>query len=149
MGDLARDLYDEDFFAWTKVQAKALRVIAAGQRNLTIDAANLALEVEDLGKDQRNACRSQVRTIIEHLLKLQLSPAEEPRGGWERSIMLARAALDDRLTKSLEHDLEARLDKLYGQAAALARQSLESHGEHEAAACIPKRCPFTLAEIKG
>lgn len=149
MGDLAGDLYDDDFYAWTKIQAKALRAIAAERRNLAIDAANLAEEVEDLGKDQRNACRSQVRTIIEHLLRLQLSPSVEPRGGWERSIMLARAALDDRLTKTLERDLVANLDKLYAQAAALARQSLERHGEHEAAACIPERCPFTLDEIRG
>jgi hypothetical protein len=102
-----------------------------------------------LGKDQRNACRSQVRTIIEHLLKLRLSPATEPRAGWERSIMIARAALDDRLTGTLEHDLEANLERLYRQAAALARQSLEAHGETDAAACIPERCPFTLDEIRG
>ncbi len=127
----------------------ALRVLAAERRNLTIDAARLAEEVEDLGKEQRNACRSQVRTIIEHLLKLQLSSASEPRAGWQRSISMARIALDDRLTKTLVRDLETNLDRLYRQAADLARQSLEAHGEHEAAASIPTRCPFTLGEIKG
>ena len=149
MGDLAHDLYAEDFYAWTKAQASALRVLAAERRNLTIDAARLAEEVEDLGKDQCCACRSQVRTIIEHLLKLQLSPAVEPRAGWERSVAMARIALDDRLTKTLERDLEANLDHLYRQAAQLARQSLQTHGEHEAAAGIPARCPFTLDKIKG
>jgi len=149
MGDLAHDLYDDDFYAWTKVQAKALRALGAEGRNLPIDVLHLAEEVEDLGQEQRNACRSQVRTIIEHLLKLQLSPATEPRAGWERSILMARAALDDRLTKTLERDLEAQLARLYAQAAELARQSLEAHGEHEAAANIPPTCPYTLAEIKG
>jgi hypothetical protein len=149
MGDLAHDLYDEDFYAWTRAQATALRALASERRNLPIDVLHLAEEVEDLGKDQRNACRSQVRTIIEHLLKLQLSPASEPRAGWERTILLARAALDDRLTKTLELDREANLDKLYAQAGTLARQSLEAHGEHEAAACIPANCPFTLDDIKG
>lgn len=149
MGDLAPDLYADDFYAWTKVQAKSLRAMATERRNLTVDAANLADEVEDLGKEQRNACRSQVRTVIEHILKLQLSPATAPRAGWERTILLARAALDDRLTRTLERDLEANLERLYSQAATIARQSLETHGEHEAAACIPAKCPFTLDEIKG
>jgi len=149
MPRLARDLYENDFYAWTKAQAAALRTLAAERRSTTIDAARLAEEIADLGKDQRNACRSQVRTIIEHLLKLQLSPAADPRAGWERTILLSRAALDDRLTKTLEHDLEATLDRLYGQAATIARQSLEAHGEHEAAACIPAQCPFTLDEIRG
>lgn len=148
MPRLAADLYEDDFYAWTKVQAKALRLLAAERRNDTIDAERLAEDVADLGKEQRNACRSQVRTIIEQLLKFQLSPNPEPRAGWERSILLAQAALDDRLTRTLERDLDANLDKLYGQAASFARQSLERHGEHEAAACIPAQCPFTLDEIK-
>ena len=126
-----------------------MRVLAAERRNLTIDAARLAEEVEDLGKDQRNACRSQVRTIIDHLFKLQLSPADEPRAGWQRSIAMARIALEDRLTKTLERDLETDLDRLYRQAAHLARQSLETHGEYDAASGIPERCPYTLGEIKG
>ena len=149
MPRLAADLYEDDFYAWTKVQASALRALEAERRNLPIDVLHLAEEVEDLGKEQRNACRAQVRTIIEHLLKLQLSPSPEPRAGWERTILMARTALDDRLTKSLERDLEGQLAKLYAQAAELARQSLEAHGEHEAAASIPERCPFTLEEIKG
>ncbi len=148
MPRLAADLYEDDFYAWTKVQAKALRLLAAERGNDTIDAERLAEEVADLGKEQRNACRSQARTIVEHLLKLLLSPSPEPRAGWERSILLARAALDDRLTRTLERDLEANLGKLYGQAATFARQSLEARGEHEAAACIPGKCPFTLDNIR-
>jgi hypothetical protein len=149
MGDLAQHLYDEDFYAWTRAQARALRGLASERRNLPIDVLHLAEEVEDLGKEQCCACRSRVRTIIEHLLKLQLSRATEPRAGWERSILMARASLDDRLTKTLERDLETQLTKLYAQAATLARQSLEAHGEHDAAACIPATCPFGLDEIKG
>ncbi len=149
MGDLARDLYAEDFYAWTKAQAKVLRALASERRNLPIDVLHLAEEVEGLGTERRNACRSQVRTIVEHLLKLQLSPAVEPRAGWERSILLVRASLDDRLTKTLERELDANLAKLYAQAADIARQSLEARGEHDAAACIPATCPFALDEIEG
>lgn len=100
-----------------------LRGLASDRRNLPIDVLHLAEEVEDLGQGQRHACRSQVRTIIEHLLKLQLSPRPEPRGGWERRILMARTALGDRLTEPLEHDLEANLQRLNRHAATLARQS--------------------------
>jgi hypothetical protein len=62
---------------------------------------------------------------------------------------MARAALDDRLTRTLQRHLEAQLQHLYHQAATIVRQSLEAHGEHEAAAGIPAKCPFTLDDIKG
>jgi len=143
------DLYESDFYAWTRAQADALRRLAQQRRNLSIDAARLAEEVDDLGQQQRHAVRSQVRLIIEHRLKLELSPASEPRAGWERTVLLARAALGDRLTPSLERDLEANLERLYRQAATLARQSLEARGELDAAAAIPKTCPYTLPDIRG
>ena len=36
-------------------------------------------EIEDLGESERDAVRSQIRRIAEHLLKLARSPAEQPR----------------------------------------------------------------------
>lgn len=72
-------LYEEDFYAWTKNQAAALRRLAAQRWNGPLDLANLAEEVEDLGKTERNAVRSRLRRIIEHGLKLEHSPAPEPQ----------------------------------------------------------------------
>ena len=40
------------------------------------DRENVAEEIEDLGKSERDAVRSQVSRILEHLLKLAYSPAE-------------------------------------------------------------------------
>jgi hypothetical protein len=63
----------------TKAQAKARRGSASERRNLPVDVLYLAEAVEDLRKEQRSACRSEVRSIIDHLLKLQLSPPGTPR----------------------------------------------------------------------
>jgi hypothetical protein len=49
----ARDLYEEDFYAWTQAQAKELRRFARLRPNLPLDLGHIALEIADLGKEQR------------------------------------------------------------------------------------------------
>src|SRR3546814_1610136 len=80
------ELYDTDFYAWTKAQADRLRRLEATRANLDLDLPRLAEEVEDLGKSERNTLRSHLRRIIEHCLKLEWSPATDPRGSWRLSI---------------------------------------------------------------
>lgn len=79
--------YDDDFYAWTQYQAKVLRELRTDDNRF--DREHLAEEVEDLGKSERDAVRSQVRRIIEHLLKLAYSPAAGPRYEWMGSILEA------------------------------------------------------------
>jgi hypothetical protein len=81
-------LYDEDFVRWTEEQAAALRRAKSqsltGTRgsNLPLDWENLAEEIESLGKSDRRELRSQITRVLRHLLKLEASPAAEPRAGW-------------------------------------------------------------------
>ena len=77
-------LYDEDFLRWTEEQAAGLR--RAKVSNLPLDWENLAEEIESLGKSQRRELGAQIRRILHHLLKLEVSPAEEPRAGWRASV---------------------------------------------------------------
>lgn len=133
------DLYEEDFYAWTREQAAALRRLAVERRNLPLDLEHLAEEVEDLGKEQRNAVRSQLRRILERRLKLEHSPAREPRLGWQASILEALAEIEDRLTPTLRRDPAARLPALYERARGLAALALAARGEREAAARLPDR----------
>ena len=65
----------KDFYLWVERRADLLR----RGRFRDLDLAHLIEEVEDLGINLRNASRT--REIILHLLKLQYSPAVEPRGG--------------------------------------------------------------------
>jgi hypothetical protein len=113
----AERLYDEDFYAWSQDQAKTLRRLAATRPNAEIDFLHLVDEVADLGKSERDTVRSHVRTIIEHLLKLEHSRATEPRAGWLVTVQKARVALEDKLTRSLMRDVRVSLSKLYAHEA--------------------------------
>jgi len=96
MTDL-KTLYEQDFAAWSKQQAEALRAAGRGGSNQPLDWENLAEEIEDLGISQRSALRSQIMRIIQQLAKLEYSPSVEPRNGWRRTIRLARAQAQRRI----------------------------------------------------
>ncbi len=112
------DLYEADFYAWTQLQARALRRLADTRPNLPLDLAHLTEEIRDLGKEQRNALRSWTTRIIEHLLLLQHSAATEPRRGWIGEIVDFRSEIEDRLTPTLRRDLQRQLPVLYDRATA-------------------------------
>jgi uncharacterized protein DUF29 len=145
---LERDLYDADFFAWTRHQSKELRRFARTRPNLPLDLGHLAEEIADLGKEQRNALRSWTIRIIEHLLLLEHSPAKAPRRGWRREIMTFRDEIDERLTPTLRRDLDRQLPRLYAKARRRALLDLQPH-EAELASRLPAECPYTLDQILG
>jgi hypothetical protein len=140
-------LYEEDFYAWTQAQARALRRFADGRSNLPLDLPHLAEEIADLGKEQRNALRSWATRIIEHLLLLQHSPAEEPRRHWTRAVILFRREIETRLTPTLRADLRRRLPQLHADARRGLVIELSRHDEAAVAERLPETCPFTLEQV--
>ena len=150
MGTVRADrLYDEDFFAWTQLQAKELRRFARTRPNLPLDLAHLAEEIADLGRERRDSLRSWTARIIEHLLLLEHSPAEAPRRGWIDEIVNFRSEIDGRLTPTLHRDLKRRLPQLYDRARRNLHRKLERYGEAEVAARFPERCPYGLDQVLG
>jgi hypothetical protein len=137
--------YDDDFYAWTQYQAEVLRSLRT--RDNRFDREHVAEEIEDLGKNYRDAARSQVRRILEHFLKLAYSPAGDPRYGWQGSIIDARAQLDDKLSPTLRHDITGVLNKLYATARKRVAADLQERVEHGAAALLPPECPYTVDQI--
>jgi hypothetical protein len=127
--------YDEDFVAWSQQQAEALRAAARGGSKKVIDWQNLAEEIEGLGISQRPALGSQIRRIIQHLLKLEYSLASEPRRGWEDSIADARIEIEDLFERSssLRQEVPREIEKQTRHAVRLAIRALEQHGEIDAA----------------
>src|SRR5438132_13350834 len=83
MSSSAARLYEEDFVRWTEEQSSALRDAARIGTNLPLDWENLAEEVESSGRSQRHELRRRIAVILEHLLKLERSPAADPRRGWD------------------------------------------------------------------
>ena len=142
---MPNQIYDEDFYAWSKEQADLLR---AG-RFAELDLEHLIEEVDDLGGALKRSVRSRIRTIIAHLLKLEHSPAQDPRGGWYDTVIAQRSDLLDELTPSLNREVEADFPRLYDRARADAAMSLQKHGEDAAAAALPATCPYTLDQITG
>ena len=138
-------LYDTDFHAWTHEQAAKLRRLADARSNVDLDLEHLAEEVEDLGSEQRHKVESFLENVIEHLLKLEHSPAELPRNVWRRDALKARAELLRRLTASLRNHLEATLPQRYRLARRTALLGLEQDRVDPAA--LPEDCPYTLEQL--
>ena len=78
--------YDADLTLWAESQARALRDAGHAGTNLPIDWENVAEEIEALGKSQARELASRVAIILVHLMKLEASPASEPRAGWQETI---------------------------------------------------------------
>jgi hypothetical protein len=139
------DLYERDLYAWSKVQADLLRT----RRFAELDLEHLIEEIEDVGGALRRSVRNRMRTIVEHLLKLEHSPAKDPRAGWRATVRTQRIRLRDALTPTLRGEAEGELAELYGDGRALAEGMLRDHGEHAAADALPATCPYSLDQITG
>jgi DNA-binding PucR family transcriptional regulator len=140
-------LYEDDFYAWTRDQAAALRRLAEQRWNGPLDLEHLAEAVEELGMQARNAVRSQIERVIEHLLKLEHSPAAEPRAGWMNSVDDARARTEDAMTPTIRRETEPLLSMLYRRARRRVARDLVAQGEKEAARALPADCPYALDDL--
>ena len=125
------DLYETDFVRWSEEQASALRSAALSGANLPLDWENLAEEIDSLGKSLRSELRNRLATIIEHLLKLHISPAVDPRPGWLDTIDRERVEVETLLDEnpSLRAALPDSLMSADRKARKLAVLSLRKHGE--------------------
>ncbi len=94
MSDTPAQLYDQDFVRWTVEQAAALREAAGLGINLPLDWENLAEEIDSLGRSLRRELRGRIAVIIEHLIKLECSPATDPRQGWVETIGRERSDIE-------------------------------------------------------
>ena len=128
-------LYEQDFYRWTQDQAAALRALAEQGANLPVDWENVAEEIESLGRSDRREIISRLRKIIEHLLKLECSPAQAPRSGWRRTVTLQRIGIARTLDESpsLRRELPTLIEQADKDAARLAVDAPREHGETEAA----------------
>lgn len=144
--------YDSDFYAWTQAQAAALRAAAAAGANLAIDWENVAEEIESLGKSDVSAIKSRMRTIIEHLLKLEFSPALDPTSSWQETVTRTRIDIEDLLAESpsLRPRVATLIDTAASAAAKVVMLNLRRHREltREVEAAVRGR-RYTQDEVLG
>ncbi len=127
------NLYETDFFEWTKIQASALQ-----EHNIeALDWEHLKEEIEDLGNEKLNAVNSFLKRLIEHRLKLDYSQEIYPRNHWLKEVDNFQDEIEDRLTQTLLNKLD--LPKQYERArrGVLREYQLD----------LPKKCPYTFEEL--
>ena len=124
-------LYEQDFMRWAEAQAEGLRRAAEAGSNLPLDWYNLAEEIESLGRSQRRELRSRLANIVEHLLKLQFSPAIEPRAGWIETIGRERRDIQRLLedSPSLKGEIDRALALEWRQTTRFAADLLIGRAE--------------------
>jgi hypothetical protein len=144
----AADLYEQDFVRWTEQQSSALREAAGVGTNLALDWANLAEEIESLGRSQKHELHSRIAVIIEHLLKLEHSPAPDPRNGWIDTIGRERLNIEDLLqtSPSLRRQAAEIVEQLKPRVARLATRLLRLHGEEAGGLPVPT---YTEEQVLG
>lgn len=123
--------YDADLVLWAEGQAHALRVAAATASNLGVDWPNIAEEIEGLARSERSKLASNVATVIEHLAKLEASPAVDPRIGWQETILRARATIQELLDASpgLQSTVDNVVCAAHHRARMMAARILALYGE--------------------
>jgi Domain of unknown function DUF29 len=137
----ASQLYEEDFYLWTRETAAALRA----RRFADLDVEHAAEEIEDMGKSNVRELESRVTRILEHLLKLRMAKGtilEYNQSGWQASIVRQRGELESllRQSPSLKRKIGRELIKeCYRNAAAVVATEYKVEP--------PADCPFSVEEI--
>jgi hypothetical protein len=128
MGD-----YEADVLAWSEKQGALLRRRAAGElvNDTDLDWPSIAEEIESVGRSERSALVSCVRTVIEHLAKLEASPAIAPRAGWQETVLRARSDIEALLedSPSMRQALDGVVGRELVRGRRLAASALAVHGE--------------------
>ena len=135
--------YETDFYLWTQQQADLLR---QGQFNrVDLDLANIAEEIESMGKQDRQAVSRYLQNVLMHLLKWRYQP--ERRGtSWRMSIDNGRYQITDILEES--PSLKSQMDALTTKEYSRARKN--AAGETGLPlTTFPEQCPFTVEQITG
>jgi hypothetical protein len=140
----AEGLYATDFYVWAEQQAALLRA----RRFDGLDLDHLIEEVEGLADAKRSAVLNNARVIMEHLLKLEHSPATDPRNKWRATVREHRNRLEADLTPRLLQVLDDELGRCYALARKSAIASMQDHGEHIAAGTLPE-LPYTRDQVTG
>ena len=145
---IARTRYDEDFIAWARQQAAALRARDAD----AIDWDFLAEEMDSLGASDLAQLESRLIRLMAHLLKLDHGKNRDPARQWELTVREQRRAIKRLLKRmpSLEAKLPEMIVELYPDARAEALDSFELYEPErlgEYARVISQECVYSAAAL--
>ena len=135
----AINLYDKDFYAWTKKQEELL----INNELDKLDLQHIAQEIHIMGASELRELDNRLIILLMHLLKWQYQPNLRSRS-WELTIKEQRRALIKHLSKM--PSLKAKLPDLFLEAYEDAILKAEQEtGLDESV--FPKKCEWVMEKV--
>jgi len=130
-------LYEQDFYAWGKVQLSLLE----SQKFTSLDLPNLIQEFESVVRREKNELKSKLALLIMHLLKWKYQPEFRSKS-WENTISFCRDDLQELLkdSPSLENEIDNCWEDSYKRSKKEAKKETGLLRE------FPEKCPFNRKE---
>jgi hypothetical protein len=134
-----KQLYDVDDDEWLEQTINLLK----NHQFQQLDLDNLIEELEDLGREKKNAVASLLDQIIRHLLLLQYwtTEAEYNAVHWQEEIYNFRTQLRRTITTNLRKYLEDELTSIYQDALGFVKIKTTN------LVTFPTECPYSQEQL--
>ena len=134
-----KQLYEIDDSQWLGETISLLR----NHQFQQLDLEHLIEELEDLGKEKKNAVASLLEQVIRHLLLLQYWTKETEYNtiNWQEEIYNFRTQLRRKITANLRNYLEEELNYIYEDALGFVKIKTAN------TVIFPSQCPYSLEQL--
>jgi 5-methylthioribose kinase len=134
-----KQLYEIDDSQWLEETVNLLK----NHQFKELDLENLIEELEDLGKEKKNAVVSLLEQIIRHLLLWQYWTSESENNSvhWQGEIYTFRTQLNRKITTNLRNYLDSELDSIYKDALGFVKIKTQNSVN------FPSECPYSLTQL--
>ena len=134
-----KQLYEIDDSQWLGETISLLR----NHQFQQLDLEHLIEELEDLGKEKKNAVASLLEQVIRHLLLLQhwTKETEYNTINWQEEIYNFRTQLRRKITANLRNYLEEELNYIYEDALGFVKIKTAN------TVIFPSQCPYSLEQL--
>jgi hypothetical protein len=134
-----KKLYEVDDSLWLESTITLLKKQHFNQ----LDLEHLIEELEDLGREKKNAVASLLEQIIRHLLLLQYWTKEREFNAihWQEEIYTFRTQLKRKLTTNLRNYLEKELEYIYQDALGFVKIKTQNFVNFSV------ECPYSLEQL--
>jgi hypothetical protein len=134
-----KQLYELDDSQWLGETISLLR----NHQFQQLDLEHLIEELEDLGKENKNAVASLLEQVIRHLLLLQYWTKETEYNtiNWQEEIYNFRTQLRRKITANLRNYLEEELNYIYEDALGFVKIKTAN------TVIFPSQCPYSLEQL--
>ena len=134
-----KQLYEIDDSQWLGETVSLLR----NHQFQQLDLEHLIEELEDLGKEKKNALASFLEQVIRHLLLLQYWTKETEYNtiNWQEEIYNFRTQLRRKMTANLRNYLEEELNYIYEDALGFVKIKTAN------TVIFPSQCPYSLEQL--